>query len=93
MEDKAYEVHSHGDGGADGTDAQGKQLRGEQVLAAVPAERPTDTGQVDHGDGAGGGRGLGRGSFVAVDPGDGNHVEEDSDVEQGDCLQGDADDE
>lgn len=32
----ADEVHAHGDGGADGTDAQGEELGAEEVLAGVP---------------------------------------------------------
>lgn len=88
----ADEVHGHGDGGADGTDAEGEQLGRQKVLAGVPAKSPSYAGNVDHGDSAGASSGLGCGGLVTVDFGDGYDVEEDGDVQHSDGLEDDADD-
>jgi hypothetical protein len=89
----ADEVHGHGDGGADGTDAEREELGGEEVLTGVPAQCPADSGEVDHGDGTRGSLRLGRRGDVVFVLRDGDDVEEDGDVEHGKCLQDNTDDE
>lgn len=89
----AKEMHSHRNRRADSSNSEREQLRGEQVLAAVPSKSPTSTREVDHGNGGFGSLVLGGTGLETLVVGDGNNVEENADVEQSDGLQDDSRDE
>lgn len=87
-------VQRHGDGGRQGPDAQREELRREQVLHRVPAERPAEPGDIDHGDGAAADAKLGLRQDKVVDDAHLRDVgQEGGDVDHGDGLQGDTDEE
>lgn len=84
-------VKSHGPRGGEGTDAQREQLSGEKVLHGVPAESPTETRDVDHGDGTTASTLAGSGESEAINNAEfGNLGEESSDVDHGNGLESDT---
>lgn len=86
------EVKSHGPRGGESTDAEREQLSGKKVLHGVPAESPTETRDVDHGDSTARSTLVGGGELeVLVDTELGNLGEESSDVDHGNGLQRDTD--
>lgn len=86
------EVKSHSPRCSEGTDAQREQLGSQEVLHRVPAESPTETRDVDHGDG------TARSTLVALrenkvldDTELGDLGEESGDVDHGNGLESDTD--
>jgi hypothetical protein len=86
------EVESHGPRCSEGTNAQREEFGSQEVLHRVPAESPTETRDVDHGDG------TARSTLVALgknkvlnDSELGNLGEESSDVDHGNGLKSDTD--
>lgn len=85
------EVESHGPGRGEGTDAEREQLGSQEVLHGVPAESPTETRDVDHGDGAtASGLLVGRKNEVVDNTKLGHGSEETSDVDHRQSLKSDT---
>lgn len=85
------EVQSHGPRGGQGTNSEREQLGSEEVLHGVPAQSPTESRDVDHGNGTSAGTLVGLGEDkVIINAHLGNTGEEGSDVEHGNGLEGDA---
>lgn len=87
-------VQSHGPRGGEGSDAEREQLSSEEVLHGVPAESPTEAGDVDHGDGAAAGTLVGSGKDKVIDDTELRDAsEEGGDVDHGDSLESDTSEE
>lgn len=87
-------MESHGPGRGEGTDAEREQLGSQEVLHRVPAKSPTETRDVDHGNGTtAGGLLVGRENEVVDDAKLGHGSEETSDVDHGKSLKRDTSEE
>jgi hypothetical protein len=85
-------VESHSPRCSEGTNAQREQLSGQEVLHRVPAESPTETRDVDHGDGAARSTLVALGENKVLDDTElGDLGEESSDVDHGNGLESDTD--
>jgi hypothetical protein len=86
------EVKSHSPRCSEGTNAQREQFGGQEVLHRVPAESPTETRDVDHGDGAARSTLVALGENKVLDDTElGNLREESSDVDHGNGLKSNTD--